>query len=196
MGVSYPNQAVATRFHSNNFSRNGNIGGRFAGGNRLNGGQSFGGSRFNSNSGAALSNRGSAGVAGNESGWRHFSGGGGAATNGYAGAYRRQGSSNYAAGTPAQSYRGNYSAAPQYRTAPANNRSYAAPRAPQSYAAPRSYAAMPRQSFQAPRGQSFSAPRAQAFAAPRSSGGFSGARSSGFSGGSTGGHAGGGGHHR
>lgn len=173
MGVSYPNQAVATRFHSNNFN-----------GNRMNYGQSVAGGRFNS--GAALSNRGSAGV-GSEGGWRHFGGGSGAAANGYAGGTPAQ---SYRA--PAQGYRG-YSAAPEYRTAPSYNRSfgsaYTAPRA-QAYAAPRSYAA-PRQSF--------SAPRAQSFAAPRSSGGFSGARSSGFSGGHSGfsgGHGGGGGRRR
>jgi hypothetical protein len=153
MGVSYPNQAVATRFHSNSFN-----------GSRMNYGQSVAGGRFNS--GAALSNRGSAGV-GSEGGWRHFGGGSGAAA-GAAQSYR----------APAQGYRA-YSAAPQYRTTPSYNRSFGS-----AYSAPR-------QSFSAPRGQSFAAPRSSGgFSGARSSG-FSGGHS-----GSSGGHGGGGGRRR
>jgi len=174
MGVPYPNQAVASRFNSSRFNGNGRKGGQTS---------------------AVQSNRGSAGVGANGSGWRSFNSGNRAAANGSAGS-NRQASPNYGRGyasqsyrAPAQSYSG-YNSTASYRSAPSYNRSSVP-----AYSAPRSYSA-PRQNFSAPHHAS------GGFSGGRS--GFSGGRSgfssghSGFSGGhsgSSGGHSGGGGGH-
>jgi hypothetical protein len=121
MGVSYPNQAVATRFHSNNF-----------GGNRMNYGQSVAGGRFNS--GAAV---------GSQGGWRHFGGGGGAPAQSY-----RAPAQGYRAYNAAPQYR---TAPSYNRSFNAASRSYAMPRQSFSAPRAQSFAAPRAQSFSAPR---------------------------------------------
>ncbi|MGD1097662.1 MAG: DUF3300 domain-containing protein [Bryobacteraceae bacterium] len=171
LGVPYPNQTMASRFHSSRFNGNGRNGGQLSGGTRPNAPQFNGGRSNAGQTRAAESSKGFAGAGANGNGWRSFNGNSRAATNGYASSPYRQSSPNYGMGAesqsyraPAQNYRG-YNSAPAYRSAPSYNRSFAP-----SYSAPR---------------QSFSAPRSSG------GGGFSGARS-GFSGG----HAGGGGGRR
>lgn len=187
MGVSYPNQNLASRY-------------------------SGGGSRFNGSSrasaGFAQSTRGGVGAGGN-GGYRNFNGSNGAnraATNGYSGVsraaspnYRGGGNSQAYQAAPAQNYRGSNPGGSNFRGMQSYARpaspSYSAPRG-QSYSAPRSYSApsAPRQSFSAPR--SYSAPSAprQSFSAPRSSGGGFPGGGGGFSVGHSGGGGGGGGH--
>ena len=184
----------------------------FNGANRASAGQLSGG-RSTGNGfqrGAAQPNRSTS-----PGGWQSFNGGGNrAATNGYQGSNRQAspspnygahaGSSGYRA--PAQSYqgyRGGYSPANGYRSAPSSN-AYRSSPSYNSYRSAPSYSRPAAPAYSAPRSQSFSAPRS--FSAPHYSGGgsgfsgghsgFSGGGHSGFSGGSSGGHSGGGGGHR